>query len=201
MAGNSQLRGYKIDELESKSFFYVLDYIRSKGFNVSDNGVDVLITGRTINTLNGQPTQPMVYVDNMRLLSFEMLQNVQTVDVDEIYLNPHAVVPSVDNKMGVIRIYMKKGFRKSKDVSDTSMIVQNGFAKQAPFENANYISTSDKGYENFGIVHWDATVLPDATGEFTLEIPRSSQKTLKVLIEGFSADGKMISEIKTLNLN
>jgi len=41
--------------------------------------------------------------------------------------------------------------------------------------------------------------MTDENGEFNLALPKMSSKPLKVLIEGFSADGKLISEIKTIN--
>ena len=200
--GNSQLRGYKIGDHEAKGYFYILDYIRYHGFDVTNNGVNIGIFGRTTNTINGQRTQPMVYIDNVYVMSFDILQGMQTGDVDEFYVNQHAIVPSVNNKMGIIRIFMKKGFNVAgKSIADTSFIVKDGFEKAPKFENAMYNSTSDKGFENFGLIDWDPTILPDAKGEFTLEIPRTSQKTVKLLIEGFNAEGKMISEIKTIRIN
>jgi hypothetical protein len=199
--GNGQLKGYKITDYESSGFFYIIDYIRYHGFDVVNDGANISIFGRFVTTINGQRTMPMVYMDNVMVMDFNMLMNVQTSDVDEIYINRNAVVPSVDNKMGIIKMYMKKGFsRAKKGVEDTSFYVKDGFQVTEPFQNISYTSTSDKGFENFGVIDWHPVILPDANGEFTLNIPNTSQKTVKLLIEGFSVDGRMISEIKTINL-
>ncbi|OIQ21331.1 MAG: hypothetical protein BM557_03510 [Flavobacterium sp. MedPE-SWcel] len=200
--GNSQLRGYKISENDEKSFFYVLDLIRYHGFDVENNGASVGIYGRTINTINGQRTTPMIYIDNIRVMSFDILQGMQTADIDEFYINQHASVPSVDNRMGIVRIYMKKNYMyKSKINSPTSFLVENGFKKITPFKNAEYFTTSSKGFENFGIINWEPRITTDDNGKFQIELPRTGQKSVIILIEGFSNDGKLISETKTINLN
>lgn len=200
--GNSQLRAYKITETESKSFFYITDLIRYHGFNVETSGGNVSITGRTTNTINGQPTTPMIYVDNMQVLSFDVLLQMQTEDVDEFYINQHAVVSSVNNKMGIIKIYMKKDFSyRAKYNSPTSFLVKNGFKRVTPFKNENYMSTATKGFENFGVIDWEPIITTDEKGEFKLELPRTGQDSIKLLIEGISPDGKLISEVKTIYLN
>lgn len=200
--GHGQLRGYKISEDDTRSFFYILDFIRYHGFDVVNDGANVGIYGRTVNTINGQRTQPMIYIDNMMVMDFAMLLNIQTADVDEFYINQHAAVPSVDNRMGIVRIYMKKTWeRRSKGIQDTNFIVKNGYETIKPFENIMYATTSDKGFQDFGLIDWEPLILPDGNGEFTLEVPRTAQKKVKLLIEGFSADGKLISEIKTIDIN
>ena len=200
--GNSQLRGYKISDTDSKSFFYILDFIRYHGFDVAVNGGNVSITGRTINTINGQRTQPMLYVDNMQMRDFSVLLGIQTEDVDEFFINQHAIVPSVDNKMGIIRIYMKKDFsyRGKADVVNT-FIIKDGFKKIIPFKNADYISTfGNKGFENFGLIDWQPLIATDEKGSFKFTIPKLYSGDVKILIEGIGQDGKMISEVKTITL-
>lgn len=199
--GNSMLRGYKITESDSRSFMFILDFIRYHGFNVSVSGSDVSITGRTINTINGQPTMPMVYVDNVRLIDFSFLLGIQTEDIDEFYINPHAVVPSVDNKMGIVRMYMKRNFaHKQKDNPDVTFMIKDGFEPIPVFKNSDYISTRDEGFENFGLIDWEPQVTTNEKGEFTLSIPKVYSGQVKVLIEGIGPDGKLISEIKTITL-
>lgn len=200
--GNSQLRGYKISEGEAHSFFYVLDLIRYHGFDVENNGVSVGIYGRTINTINGQRTTPMIYIDNMMLMSFDQLLMMQTADIDEFYVNQHAIVATVNNKMGIIKMYMKKNFTSSKKkISPTSFLVEDGFAMITAFKNSAYSSTDTRGFENFGVIDWEPLITTNEKGEFTIEIPRTGQNSAKVLIEGFNADGTLVSEVKTISLN
>ncbi|QYJ67182.1 hypothetical protein [Flavobacterium litorale] len=200
--GNSQLRGYKISDTDNRNFMFITDLIRYHGFDVEINNGKVGIFGRTVNTFQGQRTQPMIYIDNMIVMSFDILWQMQTEDVDEFYINQHAVFPSVDNRMGIIRIYMKKDFSyRSKKKSPTSYVVKDGFKRIIPFENTMYLSTATKGFENFGTIDWKPLVTTNEKGEFELELPITGQDSVKLLIEGFSPDGKLISEVKTIYLN
>jgi hypothetical protein len=68
------------------------------------------------------------------------------------------------------------------------------------FKNISYTSTTGKGYDNFGLVDWQPLITTDEKGDFTFSIPRTLQNTVKILIEGFNTEGKLISEIKTISL-
>lgn len=201
VSGNGQLRPYKITPAESRSFIYLTDYIRYQGFNVSTTGGSVSITGRSINTINGQATRPRIYFNNFMLKTFDDLLTIYTEDVEELYVNQHAPVPGVDNEMGIIRIYMKTNFAaKQKDEQETTYIVKNGFKRTFPFKNAQYMNTFGKGFENYGIIDWQPYITSDEKGNFSLKIPMTAQKKINLLIEGMGADGRLISEIKTIDL-
>lgn len=198
--GNGQLRPYKITEAESKGFFYIIDFIRYHGFDVERNkmgGVDIY--GRSVHTIQGQRTRPRVYVDNMRVLDYDQLLNIQTADVDEFYVNQHAVVPGVDNEMGIIKMYMKRDFAtKNADSKTAFHLIENGFQKIYPFENARYASYSDEGFKKFGLIDWQPLIATKDNGEFDFTVPQAWDYPINILIEGISNDGKIISEIKTV---
>lgn len=193
--GNASLKGYKVTEMDNGD---LLSFIRANGFNVTRSMGDVVITGRQVTTINGQQSSPDVYINGRQLTTFDELDYIRMFEVDEIYLNPNAIVPSIQNKMGVIRIYMKKmDFGNAKTQTQTFEI-KEGFAKMIPFENVPLSSTKDKGFQDFGIIQWIPTVLTDDKGEFSFEIPRTGLKTVKIIIEGFTPDGRIISETKTI---
>ena len=197
--GNGQLRPYKISEADSRNFFYILDFIRYHGFDVENTGISVGIYGRTVNTINGQRTRPRVYMDNMRVLNYDQLLTIQTADVDEFYINQHAIVPGVDNEMGMIKMYMKKNFVfKNGDPKTTFHLIEKGFQKIHPFENARYASYSDDGFKKFGLIDWQPLIATKDTGEFDFTVPFTWEYPVNILIEGISNDGKIVSEIKTI---
>jgi hypothetical protein len=102
--------------------------------------------------------------------------------------------------MGIIRIYLKKGGRGVNKNSAQDIIIKNAFAKIPPFENVAYSGTSDEGFANFGVIDWEPIVVADENGNFSFMIPRTGQKTIKLIIEGYSVEGKLYSEIKTITL-
>ncbi len=199
--GNFQLRGYKVGSQEIASFYYLLDFIRQQGFDVEVNGTDVSIFSRFRNSINGARPEPMVYMDSFLVMSYSQLFNVPMEDVEEIYLNPSILVPSITNKFGIIKIYMKQKIGLKKDSPEPGYLIKNGFAANKRFTNDQYAETQGKGFENFGIIDWESKIYTNQNGEFSFKIPYTAQRTIKVLIEGFSADGKLISQIKTININ
>ena len=203
-SGNGLLRGYKISEDDATSFFYLIDLIRYHGFDVNRTQMGgIEITGRTRNTFNGQPTTPMIYMNTWQLMSFDVLDGIQTTEVDELYINQHMPVPGVDNKMGMIKIYLKPGggFKSKKKQTETAFLIKKGFEENKEFKNSEYLSTYDDiGFQNFGLIDWHPTIITDDKGEFSFSIPKLYSGKVKILIEGIAPDGKMVSEIKTVNL-
>ena len=199
--GNGNLRGYKPDEHMANVHQTLVNYLKTYSpFWVNDLNGELRIETRTINSVKGGQTTPAIFLDNVQLMSNTVLTNIQMSEVDEIYMSSTAIVPSVRNFMGMIKIYLKQGVNPRRKGSGTpEIIVKNSFEKITPFENVTYNIVDDKGFTNFGVIDWKPNIMTDENGEFSFSIPRMSAKPMRVLIEGFSADGKLISEIKTIN--
>jgi hypothetical protein len=189
--GNASLHGYKIDETYNGT--NLLNFIEMNGFNVSRNFGNVYITGRLKTSLNGQQTTPEIYINSRELTTFDELQDINMEDVDEIYLNPHAIVASMNNNMGVIKIYLKKMDYGNIKTATKSFEIKDGFSPINTFEPPIYLSTADKGFEKYGIIQWVPTILTDANGDFVFDVPKTDAKTVMLNIQGFTPDGKMIS--------
>lgn len=198
--GNGNLRGFKVDEKDNTE---VLDYIRNNGFEVPSNtsSLTVQIFGRSITTLNGARNTPVLFIDGLQQMNFDLLLNMKMNEIDEIYLNPNAIVASVNNNQGIIKIYRRTSNILNNPKSDAKPFeIKNAFSKIEPFKNIIYTSTESKGFQNFGVINWIPALTKQLSGEFTFNTPHMNQKKVKVLIEGFTADGHLISEIRTIDL-
>lgn len=199
--GNGNLTGYKITEMKANMYQTVLDFIRTYGsFNVNNNNGQVTIYSRALNSINAAQTGPIIYLDNVQLMDYSLLSSIQMSEVDEIYISAHAIIPSIRNYTGAIKIYLNKGARVRNKETTPDILVKGGFEKTPPFENVLYNTTTDEGFAAFGVIDWQPQIMTDENGAFTLKVPNTGQKTVKVILEGFSADGKLISEVKTLTL-
>lgn len=197
--GNGYLQGYKISETKANMYQTLINFIKTYGgFRVEDSDGTLKIYSRTVNSINAAQSGPIIYVDNVQLVDYSMLSIIQMGEVDEIYMSSTAIVPSVRNYMGVIKIYLKKIIPGKRKGTTPEIMIKNGFEKVVPFQNIVYNTTYDKGFDNFGVIDWEPTIMTDENGNFKLSIPKIYRKPIKVLIEGFSADGKLISEIKIL---
>jgi hypothetical protein len=195
--GNAGLRGYKIDQDYAGTS--LLTFIEANGFNVSRNLGAVYITGRLRTTINGQQSTPEIYINSRKLLTFDELQDISMDDVDEIYLNAHAIIASMNNNAGIIKIYMKKIDYGNARQATKTFEIKEGFSPIDKFEPPVYLSTADSGFAKYGIIQWVPTVLTDANGNFSFEIPKTAAKSVTLHIQGFTPEGKMISVHKTIS--
>lgn len=194
---NINLRGFKVPESMTIG---VLTYIQTNGFNVLDNGREVLITGRTTNSINGAPTTPLIFLDNVQLRDFTFLQNFRMDDLDEIYINAHTLIPSIKNNQGIIRMYRKVAKFSAPKSNLKNEELHNGFAKAPKFKNSDYSSTATQGFADFGVINWIPFILTDEKNSFQIDVPNYNQKKAKVIIEGFTFDGELISETQIIDL-
>lgn len=198
--GNSYLQGYKISDTKANMYLTLINFIKTYGgFVVDDRDGNLRILSRTVNSINGAQSGPIIYVDNVQLVDYSMLTVIQMGEIDEIYMSSTAIVPSVRNYMGIIKVYLKKGVRGKSKGDTPQIMIKNGFERINRFQNIVYNTTYDKGFDNFGVVDWEPTIITDENGNFKLSIPKIYRKPVRVLIEGFSSDGKLISEIKILD--
>ena len=202
--GNGQLRGRKITESESLGFPTVLDLIRYEGFEVRNRPDSaVAVYGRLKNTLvNGLKNSPDVFLDDYRLVKLDILRDILTSEIDEFYINKHMSVPTLQNRIGIIKIYRKrKAFSALKDKPVFNYVLENGFEKITPFTNTTYTSGySGDGFNNYGLIHWIPTIISDENGKFSFSIPQAYKGEAKLIIEGLSPEGKIISQVITINL-
>lgn len=202
--GNSDLHGYKITRDKANSYQSLLQFIKTYGGFVVNDRVNesgtITIESRTPISINAGPARPVIMVDGVQLRDINMLTVILMDDVDEIYMSSTKIIPNINAYIGMISIYLKKGVIPGKKASRTpNIVVKNAFEKPSHFKNVTYNTVDDEGFYNFGIIDWQPSIRTLSDGVFSLSVPKLSAKPLKVLIEGFSADGKLISEIKTIN--
>jgi len=196
---NTSLRAYKVDENDNSD---VLNYLRTNGFSVHLHIFEntVHIYGRSISKISADEKVPILYIDGMQQTDFDILANMRMSHIDEIYSNASVTPAAGINNRGIIKIYTRPDSKYiSKKNDSRSYEIKNAFSKVAKFKNSTYASTENKGFQNFGTIHWIPKIQSE-NGQFSFKFPDMNQKKVLILIEGFSADGKLISEIKTIEL-
>lgn len=196
--GNSYLRGVKITGTQYAGL-YVLDFIEQNGFLVTKTD-GIRITGRFKTSVNGPMTSPLVFLNDNRLLSFDQLIDVRMEELDEIYFSTTAIVSSINNNAGIIKLYTKgPDYSKVKNKSKP-YIITGGYKRILPFINSDYISKSNKSFENFGLIYWIPNLLTDENGNYKFTFPNEGIKKVKLKIEGITNEGEIISEIKEVTI-
>ena len=194
---NRNLRGFKVPESMTIG---VITYIETNGFKVSTNGIDVDITTRAVTSINGRLQRPIIFLDNVQIRDNSFLQDLRMDDLDEIYTSTTAIVPSMQNYSGIIRMYRKTPTFSVQKTNLKNSVLTNAFARAPKFENYNYNSTSSQGFLQYGVINWIPFILTDENNQFEIPVPNYNQKKVKVLIEGFTFDGAIISETQIIDL-
>ena len=120
--------------------------------------------------------------------------------VSEIYINKNGTTIQ-STGTGVIKIYTNKEYRSTPRKSlAKSFIISNAFAIELNYKNPTYASYSDEGFSNYGTIFWEPNLETEGN-LIQFSIPNLNQKRITVQIEGISTEGKLISTIKTINLD
>lgn len=198
---NASSRGYKITDDEASKFRDVLSFIRAHGYIVSESGGNVIISRSYSTTLLGG-NSPVIYLDDLPLEQFNLLSNMLLTTIDEIYINKTGFGAGANGSNGVIRIYTKPVANGSSNIKIKSkpFYVNNGFQKMISYENPKYTNVQNDSFKTYGTIHWVPSVNTNANGDFRFSIPNLQQKTIKVIVEGISSDGKLLSEVKTISI-
>jgi hypothetical protein len=187
---------YKIGE---NDFGNVLDFINIHGYktgiNFEDNGVYIR-NSRSFG--GGSSSSPSVYLDNEILFDLNPLYNLNLSDVDEIYIDKSGFSDmSSKGGGGTIKIYLKKGVNNIFiNPNYTSLIVTNGFSKQKNYTKMKF--EDQKEFDYFGTLNWSPKIELKDTSIFKLTFPKENQTNIIILIQGFSEDGQLLSEIKKI---
>ncbi|WP_418262128.1 hypothetical protein [Flavobacterium faecale] len=188
--------GFKI---EDSDFGSVLDFLSRQGFRT---GVDpeentVYIRGSRDSFSNESPA---VLIDNIQLFDLNLLFSMDISEVDEIYIDKTGSSNISVNAGSSILIFLKKGGSKNDyfRAKHTSLIVTTGFTKDINFKNAAF--ETQKEFFQFGTLNWTPNLTIKDNPNYELKIPKVGQKEIKVLIEGFTDDGQLISEYQTITV-
>lgn len=199
---NPTLKGFKVDDLSSGiKVRMVVDFLESQGFYIVKAGMDTHIySSRHPVSINSGLSTPAILIDDVEQMTPNYVTTLRMDDVDEIYLDRHAIVPSVNNKAGVIKIYLRVGgARKSSENLSTDFQIKDGFSRRHEFENSDY-SQLGTAFQNYGALHWQPEAITTDKKQLQPKIAYPNQKKTTVFTEGVSSEGRLISEIKTVSL-
>lgn len=193
---NPMAKAFKVGENELGT---VLDYIEKySNFIVGfDKNNSVIISQDRRRTsfatlTNGSPT---VLVDDLEIFDLNFLFGMNINEVSEIYFDDSGISERNIGGFGTIKIYLKEGFQNDRfKIKNTSLIITNAFTKNIDFINAPFETAEESNY--FGTLSWIPEIVIQSNQTQEVKFPKGNQKEIQVLIEGFSEDGQLISEIK-----
>lgn len=196
---NTMLRGYKIDEKYTTNS--LLNFIEYNGFVVTRNQGKINISSRQRMSLNLPDPTPLVYINDRQLFSsFDELGFMQMIEIDEIFIDSRAIVASMNNNAGIIKIYTKKPkkgyFSKP---NPNSFFIKDAFSDNVSFKNEEYANIQSIGFDNFAILGWFPRISSNESGDFGFDVIDYNKTKSKIIIDGMDSEGNLFHEEKIVD--
>jgi hypothetical protein len=195
-----------IDDETSRQYMFLTEYIRSRGFLiVREFGVLYIVRPRFRRTFNALSDiengsgQPVILLDGTRLQDYEILDQMMLSEIKSIYIKKYgAGERGILNIAGVIKIETKRG----KDFDNSALeettfklIAENGYAPTKEYYAPKYKNYNNPLFTKFGAIQWLDDIFLDQDGLGSFKILNTMQPEIKLIIEGMTEKGDLISEV------
>ena len=144
-----------------------------------------------------------IIIDDVTLgNNYDMLYLMTLDEIDEIYFNKNGDGYGTRGGGGVITIYRKKGavYGKMDKLYANQLVVKDGFSTEKKFYIPEFYALSKSDYLNYGSISWKSNISTDLSGNASFNVRNNNIDKAILIIQGFSIDGKLISEFKEINL-
>lgn len=194
---NRFAKAFKINE---KEFGSLLDFIGRNGYRTGmDSNNSVFIKNRLSDITRNTDASPDVFIDDVIVLDLNLLSNYNIEEVDEIYIDKMGSSGFSAGGNGIIKVYLKENSKKVLwKTKLSSLLLTKGFTKSNPYKISLFETQKELDY--FGTLNWTPSIAMKENSIYEIKFPKGNQEEIMVLIEGFSNDGQLISEIKKLSL-
>ncbi|WP_335973954.1 hypothetical protein [Gaetbulibacter jejuensis] len=201
---NRYSKGIKVDDELRRMYSYVTDIINSHGFVV-----DQLQGAGVVKIKNRNPVtfmasnEPLLIIDGSSYdRNYDILYNMTLEHVDEIFIDPDGNGYGSRGGAGIIRIYLKQSYKLdyTKKAIANEFTVNNGFSTEKKFYVPEFYALSKNDFINYSNIDWKSNIETDQSGNANFKIFNTNIKKAIFVIQGFSSDGKLLSEIKEINL-
>lgn len=188
--------GDKIDEVDLKRNTYLSEYIRKLGFKVRPGPIagEVIVSGKY-----PMSNPPVVYINGFRIdcVNGCQINDLLLDSVDEVYYE-HVGTEGSDG--GTLYIYEYFGSRNNKN-KILQHIAEVGFSTDQINQRFKYSQFAKNSFLAYGNVHWESNI-EVIDGEAALvKFPSFGLSHFKIVINGFSDQGDLISTVNYLSLD
>ncbi|MFK7812520.1 MAG: hypothetical protein AB8B59_08500 [Maribacter sp.] len=126
-------------------------------------------------------------------------ENLRMEFIDEIYFDR----PSSCAANFVVFTNEKYKNRPLTESEKTSkeFIVDIGYDVPNSFERPKYYNITEDAFERFGILSWNPSIIADEKKPIIIMAPLDNQSSVKIILEGMTTTGELISQDFHVNLN
>ncbi len=208
----------KIDVLseDDKLLFQNLaDYLRVKGLKVvvESQGLSVYskIFGDGMENNLDPVTNPgvgdrgkmMIYLDDMPMFDTSIFLQYSLINIDYIEINQIGMGQGFMGSRGTIKIYTD--FEVGAENKSTRNRLQKfefpvSYAVNKKFYVPKYSNTRDEFFQQYGVIDWKSNLVSGKGEDISIAF-KKPMVDFKLIIEGFTSEGELIYEVKSVSIN
>ena len=148
-----------------------------------------------LSTITAGGTDVYLYLNGTPIgTDANFISTLLTQDVESVEINRNGMGMGMNGVNGIININMKQGPRSSSSETTQTIVVNNGFTKNKEFYAPKYASYQHEIYQKYGVMDWKPALSIDENGNTSFKVLNTAQQSVKLYVEGLSADGHIISE-------
>lgn len=128
----------------------------------------------------------------------DIYENIGMEFIDEIYFDrptPCSAIVAVFTNEEYNNRPLVESEKKSKEFT-----VDNGYDIPNTFKRPEYYDTTEDTFSKFGILSWAPSIASNNADPITLTAPLSDQNSIKILLEGMTYTGELISQDFIFNI-
>lgn len=189
------------DEMRDSNVDFA-SYISAKGFGVYQSGTTLSVKNLRRTTLQGGGSSPLIYLDNMLLSDLSILVNYDMSRVDYVVIDKSGTGMGMRGANGVIKIFTNPQltFNNNADTNISQTFdIPLTFKSEKKFYVPLYASYQNEFFEHFGVIDWLPKLKVDEKGYLNFKVA-SKTDDIRLYIEGVTAEGLFLSEIKTITI-
>ena len=183
------------DDDKRMRYFDFASYISSQGFRVNQTAGRLTVINPSSPTPNNRT--PLIYLDGMRLLDFNILSNYRLEEVDYIVVDKSGLGEGIRGSAGVIKVFTDPSIRLTRRYGKVyqEYDVPLTFSAAKRFYTPVYTSFQTDFFREYGVLNWVEGLKVNANGNLQFSIPGTMQTKIKLFIEGMTDKGQFMSEI------
>ncbi|MUP44415.1 hypothetical protein E0K83_01475 [Gramella sp. BOM4] len=178
----------------AKRYLNLLDWLPTQNYIVFQNTEMVTIKSPIISSIGGN-NNVLLFLNGVQVgYDANIYRDILMENVESIEINRNGFGMGMNGVNGMINVNIGHAAAAQESRNIYKVVANNGFSTNKEFYAPKYASYQHDIYRNYGVIDWKPAVSIDKDGQTTFKVLNTAQRSVKLFIEGMSADGNIISE-------
>ncbi len=190
---------YAFEKDDWRRQLYLSTFLSQYGYVVYDElGVFNIAA---MNPATPSNNNPLVYLDDVLLSSYNVLSRFRMDVIDYIEINWHGTGGGLWSGAGIIKIYTDPSLANTTNLEKpyNHITIPLAFSKPKRFYNPKYWNYGGAIFKKYGAIDWHSNLKVGANGTISFKIPDLGQNQIKFFLEGIVDDNQYVSESLEIN--